>query len=138
MIYTSYFGNLRNLPKERVIAISRGVPKGFDGPKAIYLAPPWELIKDMDRTHFTEEYRKRVLARVDPVKLLKNLDNYILLCWEAPGAFCHRRVLADWVKEKTGIEIPEWENPKKETAKAEASENKAESPENGPKQLEFF
>jgi hypothetical protein len=31
----------------------------------------------------------------------------VLLCWCAPGEFCHRRICADWYLEKTGQEIPE-------------------------------
>lgn len=31
----------------------------------------------------------------------------ILLCWEASGNFCHRRLVADWFKKELGIEVLE-------------------------------
>ncbi|MGZ4303127.1 MAG: DUF488 family protein [Gaiellaceae bacterium] len=33
----------------------------------------------------------------------------VLLCFEKPGQFCHRRVLAEWWEEQTGQHVPELE-----------------------------
>ena len=38
-----------------------------------------------------------------------------LCCYEKPEEFCHRHILADWIKEKLGVEISEYGyTPKKE------------------------
>jgi uncharacterized protein (DUF488 family) len=34
--------------------------------------------------------------------------NSVLLCWENPGEFCHRRIVASWIFENLKIEVPEW------------------------------
>ena len=31
----------------------------------------------------------------------------ILLCWERPGEFCHRRLVAEWIESETGLFVPE-------------------------------
>jgi hypothetical protein len=31
----------------------------------------------------------------------------VLLCWERPGEFCHRRLFADWWQQRAGEEVPE-------------------------------
>ncbi|MDP9438845.1 MAG: hypothetical protein M3P49_08885 [Actinomycetota bacterium] len=31
----------------------------------------------------------------------------VLLCWEPPGTYCHRRTLAESLRAKTGIAVPE-------------------------------
>ena len=35
------------------------------------------------------------------------IDDIILLCYEEPGEFCHRRLVADYLELMTGIYIPE-------------------------------
>ena len=39
------------------------------------------------------------------------LQDIVLLCYEKPGRFCHRHILAEWIKEKTGEEVEEYVNP---------------------------
>ena len=31
----------------------------------------------------------------------------VALCWEKPGEFCHRRLLADFLEREAGVEVPE-------------------------------
>jgi hypothetical protein len=31
----------------------------------------------------------------------------VLLCWERPGQFCHRRMVADWIAKALEIDVPE-------------------------------
>ena len=40
---------------------------------------------------------------------LSDLDvgETVLLCWEKPGDFCHRRLVADWLEKAIGIKISE-------------------------------
>lgn len=56
-------------------------------------------------------YRKacqEILEGLDPQKVFDDLaEDAILLCWEAPGKFCHRRLVAAWLEEKLGVQMPE-------------------------------
>lgn len=111
MIFTSNFKIAGHLPQ--AVAISLGVPRGWQGARCTVLAPPRPLIKIMDPETFMPLYRAQVLDRLDPYGIIRDLggDNFVLLCWEAPGEFCHRRVVAAWLRKHTGILVEEL-NPK--------------------------
>ena len=108
MISTSNFKIAGYLPPG--VAISLGVPRGWRGARCTVLAPPRPLIKIMDPTTFTRLYKAEVLDRLDPMRVITDLggDNFIMLCWEAPGEFCHRRVVAAWMRKHTGVLIEEF------------------------------
>jgi uncharacterized protein (DUF488 family) len=59
-----------------------------------------------------EAYRleyKKILDNLDPRKVYEDLgQEAILLCWEKPGDFCHRGMVAEWLEEHLGIRVPEW------------------------------
>ena len=107
MIFTSNFKIAGHLPQ--AVVISRGIPRGWCGARCSVLAPPRPLIKIMDEAAFIPLYRAQVLDRLDPFKIIQDLgqDNFIMLCWEAPGEFCHRRVVAAWMRKHTGILVEE-------------------------------
>lgn len=108
-----FTSNYRIAGKEpNAIGISQGIPKGWQGKRYLALAPPWELVKDTS-PGFTERYYERVLNRLDPQIVVAEIEamagpNAILLCWEAPGVFCHRIVVAEWLRHELGIEVKEW------------------------------
>jgi uncharacterized protein (DUF488 family) len=64
----------------------------------------------MDPTIFTRLYKAEVLDKLDPMKVIRDLggDNFIMCCWELPGEFCHRRVVAAWLRKHTGVLIEEF------------------------------
>ena len=64
----------------------------------------------MDPTIFTRLFKAEVLDKLDPMKVIRDLgdDNFIILCWEPPGEFCHRRVVAAWLRKHTGVLIEEF------------------------------
>ncbi len=45
---------------------------------------------------------------VEQIKTLSDGQDVALCCYEKPGDFCHRHILAKWLTEKTGIEIKEF------------------------------
>ena len=98
MIFTSNFKIAGHLPQ--AVAISLGVPRGWRGRRCNALAPPRDLIKIMDPADLYPLYRAEVLDKLDPMKVIRDLggDNFIMLCWEPPGEFCHRRVVAAWMR----------------------------------------
>jgi len=63
----------------------------------------------MDEATFIPLYRAQVLDKLDPHKIIKDLggDNFIMCCWEDPGVFCHRRVVAAWMQKHTGVLVEE-------------------------------
>ena len=103
---TSYFAKSANNPL--AISIARSAPKWYHGKHYPALAPSWSLVKVEDPIKYEYRYRREVLDRLNPKKVLAEIEeNAILLCWEKPGEFCHRRIVAAWLSEELGIEIPE-------------------------------
>lgn len=80
----------------------------FKGRRYKPLAPPRELIKIEDETLFRKLYHEQVLSKLDPATVYRELgENAILLCWESPGKFCHRRVVAEWLEKALAIKVDE-------------------------------
>ena len=89
------------------VAISLGT-RFFTGRRYRPLAPPRELIKIEDEALFRKLYHERVLSGLDPATVYRELgEDAILLCWEAPGKFCHRRVVAEWLEKALNIKVDE-------------------------------
>jgi hypothetical protein len=118
-IYTSNFARNGNNPN--AIAISSSVPEWFEGKRFLHLAPLYDMVgkikrkdNNYDQRKYTRDYLDLLKNRkIDPKWLLHHLpDGAILLCYEAPNEFCHRRILAEWIERHTGVEIPEWKNEK--------------------------
>jgi len=107
MIFTSNFKIAGHL--SQAIAISQGIPRGWQGRTYKPLAPAWTLVKLTDNEQFIKLYRAQVLDRLDAAQVLQDLggDDFIMLCWEAPGVFCHRRVVAAWLQKELGITVEE-------------------------------
>lgn len=114
-MYTSYFGNLRSLPPYlKPVAICRGVPKWFTGAVEQRLAPTWAMLR-MSREEYDRAFRK-ILSRLDPKEIYESLgENAVLLCYEKPNEWCHRRLVAEWLEENLGIVVPEWGLPREKT-----------------------
>nr|DAR63474.1 MAG TPA: protein of unknown function DUF488 [Caudoviricetes sp.] len=124
-IYTSYFGNSKKLQQAgiKVIGISLYPPRWFNGISLKQVAPTKSILFANGQTQeeYTRRYRSEVLSRQDIQQFLKTVEqasggqDVALCCYEKPEDFCHRHILADWIKEKLGIEISEYGyTPKKE------------------------
>jgi uncharacterized protein (DUF488 family) len=56
---------------------------------------------------YTIQYNK-ILRKLNAKEVIKDLPSgSILLCWESSEDFCHRRLVAKWIKKETGIVVPE-------------------------------
>ncbi|MBW2309418.1 MAG: hypothetical protein JRG73_21075 [Deltaproteobacteria bacterium] len=108
--------------EKRAVAISRGVPGWYEGRRYEPLAPlgwmvsmiksaaPWQREKAQAR--FAVAYGRNILEHLDPEDVLVHLgDGAVLLCWEEPGEFCHRRIVAKWLREELGIRVDEVPRP---------------------------
>ncbi|AVV51445.1 DUF488 family protein, N3 subclade [Leptospira santarosai] len=120
-VYTSYFANVRKLPEHIVpISIAR-YARYWKGLKYFPLAPDADTLKMP-----LEEYTDRFLTKLSKLSvetvilelgILSEGKDFALLCYEKPGDFCHRRLVAEWIEEKTGIKIEEYKAEKQEETK---------------------
>lgn len=107
---TSYFARSGHLKNSVSIALK--CPPFYKGREYKILAPQWWFLKkykeDHDETYYMKIYRELILKPLDPIKVFKELGvESILLCWEGPGKFCHRRLVAEWFNETLGLIVPE-------------------------------
>jgi hypothetical protein len=110
MIQTSYYQKSGGLPN--AVGISQGVPKWYTGALYKKLAPPWEIVKIENEASFRRLYYEMVLSKLNPVHVAYELEGMVLLCWELPGQFCHRRLVAEWLEKNLLIEVPELDETK--------------------------
>ena len=123
MIYTTYFAKLRSLPKNIVpISIAGKSPDWYIGFECKQLAPKYGFFQEWKRTRDNEYYIKHfhdeVLQNLDPTFTAQALhgwthsDSVTLVCYEKPGDFCHRHLVAEWLK-AAGIQCEEWDGKEK-------------------------
>jgi hypothetical protein len=112
LIYTSGYGQLRKVPGFLVrVVISRGLPPHLQDAPGIQverrLCPTWPMLK-MPRSQYDEAF-DAVLKKLDPARIYASLPSQcVLLCFEAPNVWCHRRRVAEWLEKATGCTIPEY------------------------------
>jgi hypothetical protein len=109
---TSCFGNKIAAADPRAVSIARWPPRWWGSRRRyIALAPSVDLLKraksGLSWPEYVEGYSRGVLAKLDPAKVYADLSDSILLCWEAPGEDCHRRLVAEWLGKSLNVKIPE-------------------------------
>ena len=123
MIYTSYFGQIKNLPDNyEPICIARWKPKWYNGKVLLSLAPSdrllrwWKSSKQDEAAQ--EKYKAAYMSMLKTYKeaalerIIKNIAASkvpVLVCFEKDG-FCHRHLIAEWFNSH-GIECEEWKKP---------------------------
>jgi hypothetical protein len=107
-MFTSYFANIKNLPADLVpVSIDRGPPRWFTGRKELRLAPTPAMLK-LAKPEYDAQFAE-ILAQLDPAEVYATLgENAVLLCWEKPNEWCHRRPVAEWLEAALQVEIPEY------------------------------
>jgi hypothetical protein len=98
---------------EMGVAICLYPPIDWSGLRFPALEPERDIFFAIKNGQITQKeyeklYRENTLGRLDPQTILNMFDKNVLLCWEDPGEFCHRRIVAKWIEESLGIEVPEW------------------------------
>lgn len=124
MIYTSYFGNKKALNNPNIFPVSIALypPKDFTGKSYRELAPHPGTLRDWKRDHCIENYERDYSVMLDDLnqkdvvdqlmilsgnfKGLNYLPDIALLCYERPGEFCHRHLVAEWLR-NDGYEVEE-------------------------------
>lgn len=108
MIYTSYFAS-KKYNKNQGISISR-YNKFWQGEVYSELFPSTSLLawwkslseeaqkcQDYQQIYF-EAYKQETLAKLDPNKVAAELEGRVLLCYEKSENFCHRHIVAAWLR----------------------------------------
>ena len=119
IFYTSYFAKLKKLPDDVVpISICGKAPAWYNGLQYKVLAPTYNILmkykNDHDEAYYVEHFNSEVLGRIramDVVNAISKLSGgakkVALICYEKPTDFCHRHLVAKWLKEN-GYSCEEW------------------------------
>ena len=135
-IYTSYFRHKQikkwqqpSSDRPLLIPICRGLTRLNTNLYYSWyreLAPSEELIRQFDKAltktpslknWFTEKYLKeldelkeqgKLQNYIDQLQELVKYNDVILLCYEKPNDFCHRHILASYLKKYYNLDIQEY------------------------------
>ncbi len=103
---TSNFARAAGDHSIKPVSIARYAPRWYSGRRYLALAPTRQMLK-MGEDDYRVAYQE-ILERLDPRKVYEDLGpDAVLLCWEKPGEFCHRRLVAEWLEIHLGIKVPE-------------------------------
>ena len=93
------------------------LPNGLRLFQLRHLAPSEELLalKDNPIVYapkymadiLSEQNAEAMLARLRNIATEAKTDKVVLLCWEAPGKFCHRHLVSSWLRSQLGIDVRE-------------------------------
>lgn len=124
MLYTSYFGNLANLPDNIVpISICGKAPDWYKGMQYKKLAPKYDFFMKWKVNHnngyYIKCFNEQVLRELDAQRVYNEFlhmcskfpidePDFCLICYEKPSDFCHRHLVAEWFN-KNGIKCKEYE-----------------------------
>jgi len=114
-IYTASFFEPENWRGE-IFSIARRMPTGVGAKRLPIFAPPARLLRRykkrlIDEDEYAEEYLISLETKIGhfPIFAITNIfkdmpKEVTLLCRERAGEFCHRNILADFLK-SIGFEI---------------------------------
>jgi len=111
MIYTTYFAKLKSLPKDVLpISICGKAPTWYTGLQYKKLAPKYDFFMEWKQNHDNDYYIKcfneQVLDKLNLLTVLRELIDMMngeykhiaLVCYEKPTDFCHRHLVAEWLR----------------------------------------
>ncbi len=110
-VKTGYFAKVKKYRADgyTTVSIARSA-RYYAGEKYIALAPPYEMIHLPD-AEYVPKYRSQVLGELTQADVINDLqkigEKVILLCHEKPSDFCHRQLVAEWLKDG-GFDCEEW------------------------------
>lgn len=121
MIYTGYFAKYKKYIENNLypVSIAGKAPEFYKGSEYKKLAPKYGFFKawkngEIDNFGYVECFNKEVLEGLNQNDIQKELydlsegKDIVLLCYEKPGDFCHRHLVADWL-EHANIRVDEYE-----------------------------
>lgn len=128
MIFTSYFAKIKKFPKNVIpVAITAVVPDWYHGLAYASLAPKYDILMkykdDHNEASYIECFNNTTLKHFNSLWVLYDLQEIVgskirfwessdyhvaLICYEKPSDFCHRHLVAEWLRQ-WGVECKEWE-----------------------------
>jgi len=125
MLYTSYFGAMKNFPENYIpVSICGRAPKSYHGVEYKKLAPKKDFFmewkKNNDNEFYIKNFNEKVIGTLDQYAVIEEIINFlpadaqnkikssqlpvwrnshlhiVMVCYEKPGDFCHRHIVADW------------------------------------------
>ena len=118
MIYTGYFAKTKEYEDAGLtpISIAGAAPCWFEGFEWKMFAPSLDIFTkykngEINEFGYVERYipeRLDILDKNELKELINSVEKPILLCYEKPGDFCHRHILADWIEMNLGIPVEEY------------------------------
>lgn len=105
-IYTSYFAGIKkyNLEINSCISIALYNPKGLKIDVYPKLFPTKSILNDyksgkITNSEYIKRYKNEVLYKLNPKYVSKELNDKILICYESPYGFCHRKIVSEWLND---------------------------------------
>lgn len=69
--------------------------------------------KEIDNDEYAKMFKKEVLDKINKKGIKDFLESFqedvFLLCYEKSGDFCHRHIVANWIRHELGLEVQEYE-----------------------------
>lgn len=119
-IYTGYFAKLKLYKEKGLIPISIALknPDWYIGHTCSYFAPSYDLLSrykknEIDSDKYTIIYLNQLDKNIVHTKLTNiktKCENkpIIFLCYEKPSDFCHRHLLAKYIKDNFNVNVQEY------------------------------
>lgn len=106
--------NFKKYTGKNGISIARRSPKDYDGPVYLPLNPDSQTLilkksGKIDEKEYIKRYYNNTLSKLNAQEVYDTLKDKVLLCWEPDGDFCHRYIVAEWIKKELGVEVKEWQ-----------------------------
>ena len=124
VLRTGYFAKAKEYADAGFALVSIALKQPWFLPKdlrlfqLLHLAPSEELLALKNRPDlYAPKYMAHVLEGNCAETMLSRLQHLaeeaktnkvVLLCWEAPGKFCHRHLVASWIKSRAGVDVREF------------------------------
>ncbi|MBZ7262470.1 DUF488 domain-containing protein [Klebsiella oxytoca] len=97
------------------ISIARFAPRNAPAGYSVYQKlAPGNWFNSVSVSRYIELYEREILGPLDPARTWDELYSLagghepVLLCWEKPGEFCHRQLVARWFRRELGILVEEY------------------------------
>ena len=120
-IYTSYFGNIKTLEKDNImpVAICCYPPCDLNVHNYRLFAPSRDILANCrgNIVLYKERFKQEILdilPKDDVLKFIEELSvesngkDVALCCYEKPGEFCHRHIVAEYLNQNFGLNIVEY------------------------------
>jgi len=114
------------------VSIARAAPRGMSGFRVYRKLAPGPWFRSVPPAEYAERFMAEILTPLDPAEVVAELQMLagdaepVMLCWERPPFtapddwhlregphemtnWCHRRMVAIWLRDRLGLEVPELE-----------------------------